>query len=255
MRDIRKEIEEKLAEIEEKENVSVLYAVESGSRAWGVESPDSDYDVRFIFVRPEKDYLSIREKRDVIEWQLDEVLDINGWDLKKTLLQFHKGNATLFEWANSPVVYKTTDIWEEIYASCRQYFSKKAALHHYCGTANSTFLQYLQGDKVRYKKYVYALRPLLACKFIENQHSIPPVSFGELLQQKMPEELAGEINEMLKIKAVSDEKALHPQIPVIKKYIEDEITRYGLLLKSMEDDRTQEWATLDAVFFKCLKKV
>ena len=101
MKDIRKEIEEQLSEIEEKGPVTVLYAVESGSRAWGVESPDSDYDVRFIYVRQEKDYLSIREKRDVIEWQLDEVLDINGWDLKKTLLQFHKGNATLFEWANS----------------------------------------------------------------------------------------------------------------------------------------------------------
>lgn len=80
MRDIRKEIEEKLREIETQEQVNVLYAVESGSRAWGVESPDSDYDVRFIYVRPKKDYLSIREKRDVIEWQLDEVLDINGWD-------------------------------------------------------------------------------------------------------------------------------------------------------------------------------
>lgn len=253
MRDIRKEIEEKLAEIEEMENVTVLYAVESGSRAWGVESLDSDYDVRFIFVRPEKDYLGIREKRDVIEWQLDEVLDINGWDLKKALLQFHKGNATLFEWANSPIVYKTTDMWKEIYDSCRQYFSEKAALHHYCGTANSTFLQYLQGDKVRYKKYVYALRPLLACRFIENEHGVPPVRFEELLRQKLPGELAGKINEMLKIKAVSDEKALHPQMPVIRKYIEDEIARYELLLKYMEDDRTQEWETLDAVFFKSLK--
>lgn len=253
MRDIRKEIEEKIAEIEKMENVTVLYAVESGSRAWGVESLDSDYDVRFIFVRPEKDYLGIREKRDVIEWQLDEVLDINGWDLKKALLQFHKGNATLFEWANSPIVYKTTDMWKEIYDSCRQYFSEKAALHHYCGTANSTFLQYLQGDKVRYKKYVYALRPLLACRFIENEHGVPPVRFEELLRQKLPGELAGKINEMLKIKAVSDEKALHPQMPVIRKYIEDEIARYELLLKYMEDDRTQEWETLDAVFFKILK--
>lgn len=255
MRDIRKEIEEKIAEIEKMENVTVLYAVESGSRAWGVESLDSDYDVRFIFVRPEKDYLGIREKRDVIEWQLDEVLDINGWDLKKALLQFHKGNATLFEWANSPIVYKTTDMWKEIYDSCRQYFSEKAALHHYCGTANSTFLQYLQGDKVRYKKYVYALRPLLACRFIENEHGVPPVRFEELLRQKLPGELAGEINEMLKIKAVSDEKALHPQMPVIRKYIEDEIARYELLLKSMEDDRIQEWETLDAVFFKSLKNI
>ena len=151
MRDMKKEILDKLAEIEEKENVKVLHAVESGSRAWGVESSDSDYDVRFIFVRPKEDYLRLSEKRDVIEWQLDEVLDINGWDLKKTLIQFHKGNATLFEWANSPVVYKTTDEWKAIYESSKQYFSEKAALYHYYGTANSTYKQYLQEDKVKYK--------------------------------------------------------------------------------------------------------
>ncbi len=129
MRNIRKEIAEKLMEIEEKESVKVLYAVESGSRAWGVESPDSDYDVRFVYVRPRDDYLSLQEKRDVIEWQLDEVLDINGWNLKKTLVQFHKGNATLFEWANSPIVYKTTDQWKEIYENCKRYFSEKVAIY------------------------------------------------------------------------------------------------------------------------------
>ena len=97
MRDITKEIEQKLLEIEKKENVKVLYAVESGSRAWGFASPDSDYDVRFIYVRKKEDYLKLNESRDVIEWQLDEVLDINGWDLKKVLKQFYRGNATLFD--------------------------------------------------------------------------------------------------------------------------------------------------------------
>ena len=165
--DIRNEILDKLSEIEEKENVRIIYAVESGSRAWGVESPDSDYDVRFIYVRDKDDYLKLQEMRDVIEWQLDDVLDINGWDLKKTLIQFHKGNATLFEWANSPIVYKKSDEWQIVYESAKKYFSRKIALYHYYGTANSTFKQYLQDDVVRYKKYIYALRPLLACKYIE----------------------------------------------------------------------------------------
>ena len=98
MRDIIAEINEKLDEIERKEGVRILHAVESGSRAWGFASPDSDYDVRFIYVRSKEDYLRLDEPRDVIEWQLDEVLDINGWDLKKALRQFAKGNATLFEW-------------------------------------------------------------------------------------------------------------------------------------------------------------
>lgn len=253
MRDIKKEILDKLTEIEKKENVRVLHAVESGSRAWGVESPDSDYDVRFVYVRQKEDYLSLQERRDVIEWQLDEVLDINGWDLKKTLVQFHKGNATLFEWANSPVVYKTTEEWKNIYESSKEYFSEKVALYHYYGTANSTFKQYLQGDEVKYKKYIYALRPLLACKFIEDRHAVPPVRFDDLLKQELPGELSEEIEEMLAIKAKSDEKDLNPRMPVIQKYIESEIARYEQLAKSMEDDRKSDWKVLDKVFLKALE--
>ncbi len=252
MRDIKKEILEKLEEIEQQENVKVLYAVESGSRAWGVESPDSDYDVRFVYVRTQEDYLSLQEKRDVIEWQLDEVLDINGWDLRKTLIQFRKGNATLFEWANSPVVYKTTDAWELISEVGKKYFSKKVALYHYYGTANSTFCQFLQGEEVKYKKYIYALRPLLACKYIEQHETIPPVKFEDLLKQQLPKELSDEIQTMLTIKANSDEKDLNPRMPVIHNYIEEKIRRYGEISKEMEDDRLGDWSALNRVFLKAL---
>lgn len=252
MRNIRQEILDKLLEIEEKEKVRVLYAVESGSRAWGVESPDSDYDVRFVYVRRREDYLKLEEQKDVIEWQLDEVLDINGWDLKKTLVQFHKGNATLFEWADSPIVYKTTEEWEAVYESAKPYFSVKAALYHYYGTANSTFKQYLQEDEIKYKKYVYALRPLLACKYIEERHEIPPVKFGDLLKQSLPERLREEIKEMLMIKAESDEKDLKPKMPVIQEYIEKEIDRYGQLSKAMADDRNPDWTALDQVFLQII---
>lgn len=254
MRNIREEIDEKLNEIEQKERVKVLYAVESGSRAWGVESPDSDYDVRFIYVRSREDYLRLDEPRDVIEWQLDDVLDINGWDLKKTLLQFHRGNATLFEWANSPVVYKTTELWKYIYENCRGYFSGKAALGHYYGTANSTFEQFLRGEQVKYKKYVYALRPLLACRYIEKYGEIPPVRFEELLKMDMEKGLAAEIAEMLRIKAACGESDLKPRMPGIQKYIEDELQKYGRLSKHMPDDRTKDWEGLNRVFLKVLSR-
>lgn len=250
MRDIKKEILEKLQEIEAKENVKVLHAVESGSRAWGVESPDSDYDVRFVYVRPKDDYLKLEEMRDVIEWQLDDVLDINGWDIRKTLVQFRKGNATLFEWANSPVEYKTTAEWKNIYQSCQKYFSKKVALYHYYGTANSTYREYLQNPLVSYKKYIYALRPLLACRYIEENGAVPPVRFEELMKQNPDNALSEEIARMLEIKAQSEEKALNPQMPVIQKYIEDGIAKYERLSKSMEDDRTSDWETLDRIFLE-----
>ncbi len=251
-REIYDQIQEKLSEIERTENVTVLHAVESGSRAWGVESPDSDYDVRFIYVRPKEDYLRLRETRDVIEWQLDDVLDINGWDLNKTLIQFHKGNATLFEWANSPVVYRTTSQWQEIYACAKGYFSEKAALHHYRGTAAATWKQYLRGETVRYKKYIYALRPLLACRYIETSHTLPPVRFDELLKQPLPAELLAEIDKMLRIKEQSGEKDEHPHLPGIQQYIEGEINRLSDRLAAMPQTGREEWEPLEALFLRIL---
>lgn len=134
----------------------------------------------------------------------------------------------------------------------RQYFSEKTALYHYYGTANSTFKQYLQKEEVKYKKYVYALRPLLACKYIEDHHSVPPVKFDDLLRQNLPAELSVEIEKMLEIKTKSDETDLNPKMPTIQKFIEDEIAKYEQIIKNMPDDRNPDWETLDSVFLRIL---
>ena len=135
MRGIQKEILENLDRIEEQYQVKILHAVESGSRAWGFASPDSDYDVRFIYMHRPEEYLRIDPAKDVIEWQLDEVLDINGWDLKKAMLAYGKGNPNIMEWANSPVIYRTSEEWARLKTAVLHYFSQKAALCHYYGTA------------------------------------------------------------------------------------------------------------------------
>lgn len=245
-------IKQKLIEIEETENVKVLYAVESGSRAWGFASPDSDYDVRFIYVRRKEDYLRLNEPRDVIEWQLDELLDINGWDLKKALTQFHKGNATLFEWSNSPIVYMTTATWDHIYDVAKNYFSVKAAGYHYYGTANSTYNQYLQESLVKYKKYFYALRPLLAGQFIQEYKCPPPVLFEELMKINMPKELRSGMEELLDKKKKSNENENNLQIPIIQDFISNEILRQKLYWDSVEDDRKQGWGQLNECFQEVL---
>jgi predicted nucleotidyltransferase len=250
MRDVLTEIQEKLNEIEIKENVRILHAVESGSRAWGFASPDSDYDVRFIYVRKQEDYLKLNGLKDVIEWQLDDVLDINGWDLKKALIQFGKGNATLYEWSNSPIIYKTTPEWDKIYHATIEYFSSKAAVYHYYGTAQTTYLQDLQEEEVKYKKYFYALRPLLACKYIEEHQSPPPVLFEDLLIMDMPDELRNGIMELLEKKKVTDEKDLNKQIPVIIEFISAELQEQKKLVNKMKDDRNSDWNTLNRIFFE-----
>lgn len=250
--DMTQRIKEKLKEIETVENVKILLAIESGSRAWGFESPDSDYDVRFIYVRPQNEYLRLDSQKDIIEWQLDEILDINGWDLKKSLIQFRKGNATLFEWSNSSIRYLHTQEWDDLYDVAKSYFSVKSSIYHYYGTAKNTFSSYLQDEKVKYKKYFYALRPLLACKYIEEHHCPPPVLFDDLLNLTLPDQLRNGIDGLLKIKKITDEKDLNPQIPVIYEFIKNELEIQKELSESIIDDHNKNWEPLNSIFINII---
>ncbi len=252
MKNISEEINDKLNEIEERENVRILYAVESGSRAWGFASPDSDYDVRFVYIRPRNDYLRLDEPRDVIEWQLDEVLDINGWDLKKALRNLARGNATLFEWSNSSIVYLKTDEWDNVCKVSNEYFSIKAAMYHYYGMAHNTYSKYLQKDMVRYKKYFYALRPLLAAEYIGQYKTSPPVLFSELLKLELPLELRLAINELMEIKKYTMEKEEKPHIDIIKDYIVSEIVKQKNIADNLPNDLNRDLEPLNEVFLQVM---
>lgn len=238
----------KLKEIEEKEHVTILHAVESGSRAWGFASPDSDYDVRFIYMRPQHYYLELQPKRDFIGWILDETLDINGWDLSKTLQHFHKSNATLFEWANAPIVYYTTPEWQTIYTVSQKYFSCKSAMYHYYGTARKNYLAHLTEELVKYKKYFYVLRPILACKWIEKKACPPPVLFQELADAVLESEYKEIVHQLLHAKMQMAESEKAPKIDQLNKYIEKELAYYKKTISAMTDDRTADWTALNAVF-------
>ncbi len=241
----------KIKEIEEKEHIKVLHVIESGSRAWGFASPDSDYDVRFIYVRDRNFYLSLRDTKDFIDWELNEVLDINGWDLKKALQHFHKSNATLFEWSNSPVVYYTTDVWKNLYSQTAQhYFACKPAIYHYYGTANKNYREYLTEDMVKYKKYFYVLRPILACKWIEEKKSPPPVLFDELVDAVLEDDMKAAVEDLLAKKVKMSESDKAPKIEKINRYIEEKLSYYKALVDSMKDDRNPDWEPLENEFRK-----
>ena len=254
MRDIQKEIRENLDAIEEKYKVRILLAVESGSRAWGFASPDSDYDVRFIYMQKPKEYLRIDARKDTIEWQLDEVLDINGWDLKKALLAFAKGNPNIMEWANSPIIYREAPEWKQIRQTAMQFFSEKSALCHYYGTANNTLQSYLTGDMIRYKKYFYALRPLLCCRWIERHHEAPPMEFEKLLalfdgtEAELDDRLLAATRELLSRKALTEEKDLNPQMPAIIEFITDECRKQEEISDTAPDDHKHDYTALNECF-------
>ena len=242
----------KLKEIEEKKNVKILHAVESGSRSWGFASPDSDYDVRFIYVRREEDYLRLENTKDFIDWELDEVLDINGWDVKKALQHFHKSNATLFEWANSPVVYYTTEEWKHVMSVANNYFSCKSTLYHYYGTARSNYKEHLQKDMVRYKKYFYVLRPILACKWIEEKQSPPPVLFETLVNEVLEQDMVMIVNDLKDKKMQMNEHDEAPRISEVNEYLEAQLSHFKQLAEDMKDDRNPDWEELNNCFIQLL---
>lgn len=193
-------VPEKLAEIERDFDVTVLWAIESGSRAWGFESPDSDFDVRFIYKHKQDFYLRLNKQRDVIELPIDDTWDVSGWDLDKTLKLLYKSNPTLFEWLQSQIVYQQTDFIEHIRPLATQYFSEKKMLYHYLNTARTQMNKYLSGDKVKPKKYFYALRPILACRWIEKYHSVPPILFDDLVKELLPSQMQEHVSRLLDIK-------------------------------------------------------
>ena len=181
---MKDKILENLQEIESQENAVAFYVCESGSRAWGFPSVDSDYDIRFLYVHPMDWYLSIVEKRDVIERPLQDQLDINGWDLKKALVLFRKSNPPLLEWLNSPIVYhEKYTIASQLRELSKTYYSPSACVHHYLHMAQGNVREYLKGERVWLKKYFYVLRPLLAIKWIEEGHGIAPTSFEALIER------------------------------------------------------------------------
>lgn len=258
MEDWKKTIQEQLDAIENRYQVRILLAVESGSRAWGFASPDSDYDVRFLYCRPREEYLRVDPQRDVIEWQLDEVLDINGWDLQKALLAFGKGNPNIMEWAHSPIVYRSSPEWEQIKPVIEDYFSEKSALCHYYGTANSTYRGFLMGEEIKYKKYFYALRPLLCCRWIERYHQAPPMDFRALLglfdggEEDLSPTLLEAIQILLERKAMTEERDLKPQMPVIIDFIRRECASQKQRSAAAPDDRKGDFTAINRVFRQTL---
>lgn len=243
----------KLKDIEEKENVKIIMAVESGSRAWGFASPDSDYDVRFVYVRKLQDYLRLEKSKDIIEWQLDDVLDINGWDLKKALQLMYDSNPSIFEWCASPIVYKGSKAFDELKEIRRAYYSRKKSLYHYWHMANNNYQAYLQGTEVKIKKYFYVIRPLLAAKWIIDTKTQPPMLFSELMAAELPVELMSTVKKLLEMKRNMPEMGLAPKIKVLDDFIDTELEA---IKKAADDEESldRDWTLLDEFFLRMVKE-
>ena len=265
--EITQAIKEKLSQIEQRENIRILYACESGSRAWGFASPDSDYDVRFIFVRPVEDYLRVKEMPDFIDAELNEIYDINGWDLKKFFKQLYKSNPVLFEWANSPIVYKTTPEWESVKTIMKDYVLHGVMIYHYRGMGRrNCFLAISANDpsskdlgralrgsagEIVLKKYLYVLRPVLACAWIMQKNTVPPTEFSKLVDEVLPDVLKTSVDELLIVKMKSGEREKGARIPQIDLFIESKLNEATVF--PVTDEVQENYEKLDKLFLEIVQ--
>lgn len=245
-------INNELTGIARNSDVNILFSCESGSRAWGFPSPDSDFDVRFIYVHRREHYLSIDEQRDVIELPINDLLDINGWELRKALRLFRKSNGPLYEWLQSPIVYSQNDAFiNDIKGLMPHYFSPRATMHHYLSMAKTVFENDLSRAEVRLKKYFYALRPILACRWIADKNSVPPMEFGEL-RGLISSDLNKVVDQLLKQKAIEDEKFMIEPIDELHSFINEEITYCEKVVSELSSSSAHSGA-LDNLFRKYLE--
>ncbi|RYV02062.1 nucleotidyltransferase [Shewanella sp. OPT22] len=226
---IKKEILRRIRNAEKEHNVKVLYAIESGSRAWGFESPNSDYDVRFIYAHPKDWYVSVdlEQKRDVIQYEIVDEIDINGWDIRKALQLFWKSNPAFVEWLQSPIIYvddnsfaqKARELLTDIY-------SIEKGIYHYRSMAKTNYRGYLKSEIVPLKKYFYVLRPLLSIMWLEKYQEPAPIEF-EKLRSLIPSgsNLDLAISDLLERKKRSLEKELAPAVSELNSFIESELDR------------------------------
>jgi len=251
-------IQSSLSHIEEKEDVTVLYACESGSRAWGFESTDSDYDVRFIYLRRTPWYLALSrpQERDVIERKLDSNnVDLSGWDVTKTLELFRNSNPPLLEWLQSPIVYRSMSSFPDaLRGLIPQYYSPKACMYHYLHMAARNFREYLKGDEVWTKKYFYVLRPTLASMWIEKGLGPAPTEFQKLLEGVVTDTgLRRAIDALLIAKKAGQELRRGPRIEIISSFLEEQLAR--LDGKGVRPAATQDPADLEKLFLDTIIEV
>ena len=223
---VARSIQQVLTTIEEDQEVRILLAVESGSRAWGFASPDSDYDVRFLYARPRDWYLALDSRRDVIERPLSDALDVSGWDIKKALQLLLKANPVLNEWLSSPIRYRGVPVVAELQrlAERAQSYSRLRARYHYLSLTEGTYTRHISGRQtVRLKKYFYALRPALALRWLRTVETVPPMDLTALREGlSLTPDLDALIDDLIARKAASSELGYAPPVAAVDRLIEAE---------------------------------
>ena len=238
--DTRTEILLRLKAVERNHDVEVLFAIESGSRVWGFASPDSDYDVRFVYRHKPEWYQTLwaDQKRDVIEPETIDVIDMSGWDVRKALRLFRKSNPSFVEWTQSPIVYVDNGTFlPQARRILPDVYSATAGYYHYRSMAAANMREHLSGSRVKLKKYLYVIRALLARKYVLTHRLPPPLPIVELLPMFGSDYCAkAALVELIAKKAEVGELGMGEPVEALNDFIAFELA-HTHIFKEVRDDR------------------
>jgi uncharacterized protein len=254
-----------LKQIEKEYDVVILYACESGSRSWGFPSNDSDYDVRFIYVHKKEWYLSIDQRRDVLEVpkhdkisiQVDKLLDLNGWELTKALRLFRKSNPPLLEWLHSNIVYyQASSAINKMKAVESQIFSPISGIHHYLKMAKGNYRDYKNRKEVKIKRYFNIFRPLLAAKWIAKNDAFPPIKFTQLVEDILPtSEIRVVLDDIIRLKKAGEVLDPNPRTQIIDYFVETEVEYLEQYVREVSVNKSNPTELLNQLFRETLEQV
>ena len=250
------EIQTLLSELEEKHGVEILYACESGSRAWGFASPDSDYDIRFLYREPLEESYLVSSGTDTIEVPIENDLDPGGWELRKALRLLAKSNGALLEWLHSPIVYRANEgFLEELRKLGREQLYVKGLANHYRGMAHKVRETGLKKESPTGKSYLYALRAILSMQHVLETSTPPPVPFQGLLDL-LPIDIRKKVDELLAWKEGAGEGDSPGRIRDIDRFLDEGMETFTAIIDQLPNeeiptkpfnDALHKWALWPAV--------
>ena len=248
------EILDEIAYLERFENIDVLFAVEAGSRAWGFDSPDSDYDVRFVYKRRIPDYLRLDGRSDTVDWKNGD-MDMSGWDLDKFLRLVRGSNPSAFEWLGSPIIYRENAHWDLVRKLSDKCFDPVSAAHHHVGMARSNMKAHFKGDSVPAKRYLYVIRSIFAGTYALRHFKQIPVPFSELYQDQywqLDSDISNAIDGLLEQKRSNRENGVQTRNDGLEEWIEDSLRDIEVKARGYRHREKPPWSEFDLIFLKFL---
>ena len=254
---IKQSILQKLKQTEETYEVKIPLAIESGSRGWGFAALDADYDCRFLYVHKKDWYLSVLERKDFIEYAVDEVFDIKGYDISRTLKYIMKPQATIYEWISSNVVYiRDIPVLAKLQDLAAEFFNPIPISYHYLYLARKMYADINEAPAAKIKKYFYILRPIANLNYIWQHRKMPYMEYDRTLAEiEICPAISSAIQELKERKMSAQEHDLIPKVEPLMDYFQSEIAKFDHCLKDMKHTKNKNYASVDEVFRSIIEDV